>query len=241
MKLIALTILLYGALATAAPLPPKWRFEYNYGRATTHYLEKQPSILFTSANIKQVADYHQFLYQYLLFPNWLDFSMGANFTGLQAQEPSEKEDQFIYATGFVNLGVMLPISDFWNIKLVAETFYTTMVVKEDNFGFRNLTGSQFYPEVEWLPFGSDTFMQITPYFKVPLISDVGNRRETTIGLKFSLPFGGERAQRYPTFAYQKSLVIRVFYTHLELDFERDDFIPSKIDVRQIGATLGFNF
>ena len=241
MKLIFLTILLTSLSALAAPLPPKWRFEYNYGRATTHYLEEQPSIVFTHANVKQVADYHQFIYQYLIFPSWLDLSIGANLTGVQAEEPSEEEDQFIYATGYVNLGVMLPISDFWNIKLVAETFYTTMEVEDDKFGFRNLTGNQIYPEIEWLPFGSDIFMQITPYFKIPLISDVGNRKETTIGLKLSLPLGSERAQRYPTFAYQRSFILRVFYTHLELEFEREDFIPAEIDVRQIGATLGFNF
>lgn len=241
MKLILLTILLFTTAAQAAKIPPQWRFEYNYGQATTHYLEEQPSILFTNANVKQVADFHQFQYQYFIFPRWLDFSLGANLTGLSVQEPSERENQFIYTTAYANLGILLPISDFWNIKIVAETFYTTMVVKDDEFGFRNLTGSQLYPEVEWLPFGSDTFMQITPYLKVPLITDVGNRKETTIGLKLSLPLGSQRSQRYPTFAYQKSFILRVFYTHLELEFEREDFIPAEIDVRQIGATLGFNF
>lgn len=232
---------MYVQSALAAPLPPKWRFEYNYGRATTHYLESQPSILFTRANIEQVADYHQFVYQYLIFPSWLDFSIGANFTGLQVESPSETEDQFLYATAYANLGIMLPLSDFWNIKLVAETFYTTMEVQDDKFGFRNLTGNQIFPEVEWLPFGSDTFLQITPYFKIPFVSDVGNRKETTIGLKLSIPLSGERAQRFPTFAYQRSLVFRIFYTQLQLEFDRKDFIPAEIDVRQIGATLGFNF
>lgn len=241
MKLFLLTILLFSAAVNAARIPPKWRFEYNYGKAQTHYLEEQPSILFTNTNIKQIADYHQFQYQYLIFPKWLDFSLGASLTGLIVDEPSDKEDQFIYTTAYANLGVMLPISDFWNIRIVAESFYTTMEVKDDKFGFRNLTGNQLYPEIEWLPFGSNTFIQITPFFKVPFVTDVGNRRETTIGFKLSLPIGGERAQRFPTFAYQKSFTLKIFYTHLELEFDREGFIPAEIDVRQIGANLGFNF
>ncbi|MBD67096.1 MAG: hypothetical protein CME62_17980 [Halobacteriovoraceae bacterium] len=224
----------------AAKLPPRWRFEYNYGQAKTHYLEEQPSILSTNANIEQVADFHQFIYQYYLLPPWLDFSLGGNITGLSVQSPSEKEEQFQYLTAFANLGVVLPFSDFWNVKLIAEYFYTSMIVEDDAFGFRNLRGTQVYPEVEWLPFGSDMFFQVSPYLKVPLFSDVGDREETTIGLKFVFPLSGKNL-KFPVYAYGKSIIVRVFYTNMRLEFERDDFIPAEIDVRQYGATLGFNF
>ena len=225
----------------SAELPPKWRFEYSYGKVKTFYLEDQPSIVFTRANINQVSDFHQFMYQYYLVPPWIDLSVGLSSTGTQIEEPTDEAEQFRYITAYANLGFVIPISDFWNIKLVAEHFYTSMQVKDDAFGFQNLTGSQVYPEFEWLPFGSDMFIQISPYFKVPLWSDTGNRRETTIGLKLKVPVTGSAGLRFPSFAYQNAIMIKVFYTNMHLNFQRDGFIDSEIDVRQVGATLGFNF
>ncbi|MEE2671048.1 MAG: hypothetical protein VYA54_05030 [Bdellovibrionota bacterium] len=240
MKLLSL-LLFFSTNIYAANIPPNWRFEYNYGQATTHYLEEQPSIIFTQANIKQVADFHQFVFQYYLLPPWLDFSIGGNITGLNVNEPEEVENQFRYMTGFANLGIVIPFSDYWHVKLVAEYFYTTMKVKDDAFGFTNLSGWQAYPEIEWLPFGSSQFVQISPYFKFPLASNTSNRQETTLGLKFKFPFGSEQNLKFPLYAYGKSIVLKVFYTNMRLEFNQEGFIPSEIDVRQYGATLGFNF
>lgn len=234
-------ILLLSSNIFAANLPPRWRFEYNYGQATTEYIEEQPSIVFTRADIVQRADFHQFIFQYYLLPPWIDFSIGGNITGLTVEEPEETAQQFQYLTGFANLGFVLPFSDFWNVKLVTEYFYTTMIVEDDEFGFRNLRGTQVFPEIEWLPFGSDMFLQISPYLRVPLFSDIGNRQETTVGLKIVLPVGSEKNLRFPVYAYGKSLIFKVFYTNMRLDFQEEGFIESEIDVRQYGATIGFNF
>ena len=229
-------------LAYGAELPPNWRFEYNYGQATTEYTETQPSIVFNDTDVIQIADFHQFIWQYYLVPPWLDISIGGNITGAtQVQEPEEEAQQFQYLTGFANAGVVLPFSDYWHTKLVFEYFYTSMIVDDDAFGFRNLRGTQIYPEVEWLPFGSDMFIKISPYFRVPLFSDIGNRQETTVGLKLSIPVGSRKNLRFPLFAYGKYLTVKVFYTQMKLTFEREGFIPSDIEVRQYGATIGFNF
>ena len=45
------------SLAFGAELPPNWRFEYNYGQATTEYIETQPSIVFTDTEVTQIADF----------------------------------------------------------------------------------------------------------------------------------------------------------------------------------------
>lgn len=223
-------------------MPPRWRFEYNYGQATTFYDEKQPSIVFEDTNIEQVSDRHEFIWQYFLAPPWLDFSIAGTLTGAQVNEtdPVGEGNEFQYVTAYTNLGANIPISDFWSIKLIFEYFYTSMLVEDDAFGFRNLRGSQIYPEIEWLPFGSDMFTQISPYFRVPLWSDVGGREETTVGIKLKFPFSG-KGLRFPAFAYQKAIILRVFYTEMNLEFQREDFIPAEIQVRQYGASIGFNF
>jgi hypothetical protein len=240
-KILAIFFILTFCTNTfSAELPPRWRFEYSYGKVKTFYLEEQTSILFTRANVNQISDFHQFVYQYYLVPPWIDISIGANTTGTQVEEPEEQADQFRYITAYANIGFIIPISDFWHIKLIAENFYTSMQVKDDAFGFQNLRGNQIYPEFEWLPFGSDMFLQVTPYFKVPLWSDVGGRKETTIGLKFKIPLNGKRVM-FPSFAYQKAIMLKVFFTNMHLNFEKEGFIASDIDVRQVGASVGFNF
>ena len=232
---------LFSLDALAARIPPRWRFEYDYGKARTNYLEQQPSVAFNDTDIEQISDFHQFTFQYYLLPPWLDFSIGGNIAGISTEDPVDTADQFQYLTVFSNLGVVLPFSDFWSVKLVGEYFYTSMIVKDNAFGFRNLTGMQLYPEIEWLPFGSNMFLQVSPYLKVPLLSDVGNRQETTLGLKIAVPLGSKKELKFPLYSYGRSLIIRIFYTNMRLTFAQQGFISSEIDVRQYGATLGFNF
>ena len=238
---VILFIFINSAISFSAVNPPRWRFEYDYGKVQTTYFEEQLTILFDKKEINQLADYHQVIYQYYLLPPWLDLSIGLNSTGTQIESPSETDRQFRYLNAFANIGVVIPLSFYWSVKLVAETFYTTMIVENNQFGFRNLRGTQIYPEVEWLPFGSDMFFQMTPFFKVPLFSDLGNRKETTVGLKFSIPINSPRQMRFPTFAYNTSFVLKLFYTNLSLQFEESGFISSEFDVRQYGITVGLNF
>ncbi len=241
MKLSLIALFLFSLSSLAAVTPPRWRFQYDYGKVKTEYFEEQLSIIFDKKEIIQTADFHQFIYQYYLAPPWLDFSIGANITGTNVDDPSDEDLQFKYISGYANLGVLIPISYYWNIKLVTETFYTTMEVKDDKFGFRNLRGTQIYPEIEWLPFGTDMFFQVSPYFKFPLWSDTGNREETTVGLKFSIPLTSPGSMRFPTFAYNTSLVVRLFYTNMKLDFEESGFISSEFKIKQYGLTVGLNF
>ncbi len=234
-------LFIYSAFSYAAVNPPRWRFEYNYGKVKTEYHEEQLSIIFDKKEIKQTADFHQFIYQYYLLPPWLDFSIGGNITGLQVDEPSEEDQQFQYLTAFANIGIQIPFSDYWNVKLVTESFYTSMIVEDDKFGFKNLRGTQIYPEIEWLPFGSDMFIQISPYLKFPIWSDTGARKETTIGIKLNIPIRSPNQMRFPTFAYNTSFVLKFFYTNMSLDFEKKGFISSEFEVRQYGLLFGMNF
>ncbi|OUR97441.1 hypothetical protein A9Q84_14035 [Halobacteriovorax marinus] len=238
---VLLTLFILIVSTQAAQLPPKWRLEYNYGLVESKYKEFQDTIVFTPTNTTQQTDYHQFIFQYYFLPPWIDFSMGLNTTGTNTSKPEDETKHFQYFTAFMNLGFVLPISDYWNFKLVVERFFTTMIVPGNKFGFRNLTGNQIYPEVEWLPFGSDIFFQMSPYIKFPIWSDIGGRKETTAGLKFKFPLGSARNIKFPAYAYQTSILLKFFYSKMELTFERPGFISSEISIEQIGATIGFNF
>lgn len=238
---VLFVFILFSSQLYAARNPPKWKFAYHAGKANTNYIETQPTLAFTYKNIDQKSAFQEFHWTYFLMPPFLDITLAAQHTGLQYEEPESVEDQFQYITAMANIGAHIPFSDFFQLKLIFEYFYTTMLVKDDLFGFRNLSGYQVYPELELLPFGSTMFAQITPYFKVPLWSDFGNRRETTIGLKWKIPFFAPQEQIFPNYAYQRSVILRVFYTQMHLEFQREGFIQSNMDVRQIGATLGFSF
>jgi hypothetical protein len=225
----------------AARNPPSWKFAYHAGRTDTNYIETQPSLAFTAKDVDQKSAFQEFHWTYFLLPPYLDITLAAQHTGLQYETPEDPADQFQYITAMANIGAHIPFSDFFQLKLVFEYFYTTMIVQDNQFGFRNLRGYQVYPELEVLPFGSTMFAQITPYFKVPLWSDVGNRQETTIGLKWKIPLFAPQEQRFPSYAYQRSVILRVFYTQMNLAFARAGYIQSDMEVKQFGATLGFSF
>lgn len=240
MKLI-ISALLFTQFLYSAELPSRWRFEYHIGKVTTEYVEEQSSILFQDTDITQRSAYQEFIFQYFLLPPYIDFTSGAQVTGYQVDEPEDPAEQFTYLTGYANLGFLVPWGDYFQLKIIFEHFYTTMLVRDDAFGFQNLRGNQIYPELEFLPFGSDMFLQISPYLKFPLWTDTGNRRETTVGLKLKIPLGSAREQRFPTFAYQKAIIIKLFYTNMALKFKRNDFIESDMKVNQYGASIGFSF
>ena len=86
------------------------------------------------------------------------------------------------------------------------------------------------------------FLQISPFIKFPLLTDSGKRSEFTAGLKIKIPTSSNaRAMKFPAYAYQKAIVIKVFYRKIELFFEKSGFADSKIETSEIVGTLGFSF
>jgi len=225
----------------AAKNPPNWKFAYHFGQAVTNYIEEQPSIAFVSKDLQQKSAYQEFQWTYFLIPPYVDINLTTQLTGLQYEEPKDQADQFKYITTMANIGIHIPVSDFIQFKLVFEYIYTTMIVQDNAFGFQDLYGYQVYPEVEFLPFGSTMFAQITPFFKISVWSNIYNRKETTYGLKWKIPLFSPQEQRFPTYAYQRSFILKAFYSNMNLTFEQEGFIPSEMDVEQYGVTLGFSF
>jgi len=132
-------------------------------------------------------------------------------------------------------------TDFLNIRMVGEYFYATMVTQNDSFGFNNLYGWNIYPEFEILPFGSDMFLQISPFARFPLVNFDEVREETIYGIKIKVPLGSDRSMRFPVYAYQKALIFKFYYNKIRYRFEQQGFISNDIEMSQYVGTLGFNF
>ena len=101
-------------------------------------------------------------------------------------------------------------------------------------------GWQIYPEFEWMAFGTDAFLKVNTFFKVPLWTDTGNRQEFTAGLKLRIPFFGG-AKRFPVYAYKSALIFKVFYSKLKLKFANPGFRGGNVEIEQVGASIGLNF
>ena len=83
-------------------------------------------------------------------------------------------------------------------------------------------------------------MQINTFFKIPLWTDTGNRKEFTAGIKLRIPFS-RGAARFPAYAYKSALVIKAFYTKLELKYADPALLQGTVEIEQTGASIGFNF
>lgn len=216
--------------------------EFNVGQMNNDYIEEQDSVLFTNKNFTQKSIYGELTWQYFIIPPFLDIGVKLSSEGLSIQSPEDQSLQFKYHQAFVNAGILFPrFSDFVNIRLVGEYYYTKMVTENDSFGLSSLYGWNVYPEIEILPFGDSMFLQISPYAKVPLIKVGETREELTYGLKIKVPLGSSANMRFPLYAYQKALIFKVFYTATTFDYSSPGLISSKIEMKQLALTVGFNF
>ncbi|MBL7665316.1 MAG: hypothetical protein JNM93_09290 [Bacteriovoracaceae bacterium] len=230
-------VLFFLTSAYAAKTPSRLRFEFNFGTSNMDYVENQTAPAFVDQDFKEKSSWSEFALQYYLLPPYFDITASAQYTGGNISEPKLKGDQIEILTGQATLGWVLPqFSEFYQLKLNLERFYMTTFTEDNDFGFRNLVGWQVYPTLEWLTFGSDAFMQISTFFKVPLWTDTGNRRELTAGLKFRIPFGQRRG--FPAYAYQTAIILKVFYTDLRVQYEND---TGEVEIKQSGASIGFNW
>jgi hypothetical protein len=170
-KFIFLILLISSAFSATAP--SRWRFEINHGTVETEYFEDNV----TDKRVDQESSWTEFVMQYYIAPPYFDLTLSAQVTGASISEPTNEADQIQFATGILNIGYVLPQwSEFFQVKLNFERFFTTTETQNEQFGFRNLTGWQVYPELEWLTFGSDAFIASEYFFLRPrfgLIPPIG--------------------------------------------------------------------
>ncbi len=232
----------FTSLAQAATNPPLWRFNLDLGYGKMNYTETDISPVTSDEDIDQTALFVDFSFlQYIVAPG-IDLTAGAQIYGLSPSEPENENEQFQSTYGYVGLGFnFYTFSDYFSVRLVLEGF-TQDIATEGDFGFSSLFGAQAYPEFEILPFGTDMFMQISPFLKLPLLTDSGKRREFTVGLKVKLPTTSNTNQmKFPAYAYQKAIVFKLFYRKVDLLFEKSGFIPLEIETSELIGTIGFSF
>jgi hypothetical protein len=240
--ILSVILIIISSNIFAANRPGRLRFEFNYGNVTTEYTESQLTNLFDNVEVIQKSEMLDLMFQYFLVPPYIDLTFGIQSAGSKVKSLEGHAKSFRYLNGYLNAGWVMPsFNDFWSLRMIFEGYFTTILVDGEEYGFKNLWGGQIYPEIEYLPFGTDLYTQVSPFFKFPLYTRDDQRKETTIGLKIKIPLGSERTARFPLYAYQKAIILRVFYSKVELKFQRTGFVPSYINVNQIGVTLGFNW
>lgn len=230
------------SVAQAATNPPLWRINLDLGHGKMNYTETRNTPSFTDKNIDQKAMFVDFSFlQYIIAPD-IDLTAGAQIYGLSPSEPENELNQFQSYYGYLNLGFSFySFSDYLRIRLVLEGFNQN-IVSDGNFGFKNLWGGQIYPDIEILPFGTDMFLQISPFFKIPLLTDSGKRSEFTAGIKIKIPTSSDsKSMKFPAYAYQNAFVIKLFYRKVDLLFQKSGFIDSEIETEEFIASLGFSF
>ncbi len=248
-------LLFLSASVYAAKVPSRYRMELAYGYTVTDYEENQFTNLKPPLDNNQVSGALEATFHYFLIPPYLDFKLGVDYVGVnvfkndvegveieQIKDEGLGGEQFTYLTALATFGIIMPeLTEHLQLKLNIERFYTTMIVDGNEFGFRNLQGWQVYPDIEWLTFSEGRFFKMSTFFKIPLWTDVGNRRETTIGFKFRVPIGSSRGRSFPLYAYERAITLKAYYTDIDLSFERADARNAAFDVRQYGLVLGVNF
>lgn len=240
-KILIFIVAFYSSELIANPQPSLWRFEFLYSDVTTHYQEIQNSVLFTNRDIEQKTTKVDLTAQLYLIPPILDVGFTYSLAGIKDDQNITATNRYQYSTAASYIGFRLPLNtDFFNVRLVGEYFTSSVLVENDLFGFRKLTGTQLYPEIEIFPFGPGSFFQISPYAKVALLSSDDSREETTYGLKIKIPYGRNRL-RYPLYAYQKAIIIKLYSSQINLVFQREGYVPADIEYQETGLSVGFNW
>jgi hypothetical protein len=223
----------------SAPVPTRFRYEVHLGKAWSNYTEKRFSVLVEDRDIDQSSYMGEFQGTYWAVPRYLDFNLGTRQIGF-APETDNPDEAYSLNHSWANIGLHLPLfSDFLWFKLVGEGFYANMS-SQDGFGFTGLTGGTIYPGLEYFPKGSDLFFSASPFIKVPLASGDNVWREYTYGLKLRFPVVRGQA-RFPLYAYQKALVIRIIYSKLEMNIRKPGYLPVDAGNTWTGLTLGFEW
>lgn len=224
----------------SAPIPTRFRWEANIGKAWSKFSETRNSVIAPDKKIDQESYFTDFKGTYIIIPKYFDINAGATYIGLAHQSPANPKDQFVYQYFFANAGLNIPFSDFFWLRLVAETFYSTMITPNGTFGFRNLGGSQFYPTFEYFPFETEFFTSISPFIKFPIVSTGTVWKEWVYGLKFRFPVvRGE--PKFPLFAYQQAFVVRFSYNKLELNITQPGFLPYEAEHSWFGVSIGYEW
>ncbi|MFL5813887.1 MAG: hypothetical protein ACJ763_09950 [Bdellovibrionia bacterium] len=126
------------------------------------------------------------------------------------------------------------ISEPWRLLLMFGGYYTTMSVSTNNFGFKNLSGPQFFPVLRRALSQGDS---VSTYFKISPVSAGGisvtnlNSREMAFGVTYNKNLKNGH-----------SIPFSIDYSNLKSEIESDDG-TAKVPVQLNSLTfgVGYNF
>lgn len=240
MKILMIILVIHTFKIWGAPIPTRFRYEFNYGKSSSNYIEIRDSVLIKNRNIRQESNFGDLQITYWAKPKMFDFNFGSRMMGFSAKSDGAENEIYTLNYTWLNAGFHFPILyDFLWGKIVAEAFYADMN-SQDGFGFRNLTGGSIYPAVEYFSHGTDMFFSASPFLRLPLLTGDNVWREFAYGIKLKFPVvRGKR--RFPLYAYQTAFVIRLMYSKLELAIRKSGYLPVDAIHSWSGLSVGFEF
>lgn len=241
MKIIILITFILSSKAFSATNPPLWRISFLGAISSDKYEEFQDTPIKSPVNTEQQSTNFEIAFTQILLAPIVDLTAGLEYKGISTSKVKPVNFSFKSYYGFLNLGFDLyRYNDFFKLRFILEGFTSTLKADSETFGYKGLWGGQAYPEIIFSPFGTDSRLQISPFLKLPLLTQSDKRKEFTLGLLVNLPLATGRVP-YPSYAYKKSLILKLYYRKVDLLFEKSGFLPLDISTEEINLSLGFSF
>jgi hypothetical protein len=229
-----MTFLFFVAELKAAPIPSSWRFQLDFGYETFDYKDEYQFQPFLNNNIKSKNLTTRLQGTYFLWAPYLYLEGAGDYSKSQS---SNHDVAFYKYEIHARVGFYVPGDYFW-FKLISENYFTSLVATDNSYGYKNIESWVVYPVFGLNSQAIDSAINLSIYYKFPILKASNQIKETLIGAEVRIPLGEKF--KYPLFAYQKAIFFRLEYR----DYEFEYLISSRsliIKNESLLYSIGYNF
>lgn len=241
--LVLFIVLILSGNSFCASVPSHWRLGLSLGQSQLNFKERRNSLTFSEVNIRQASYVFDASFGYFLFAPSFQLKSNLHILTPNSVEnynnTNEQKGISIYEADIGFSWSMFTLFRLLNISVETEYFYSTTFTEADAFGYKALSGFQLYPSFQLRLAEDDGATRFSIFSRIPLLSDVGNREELTLGLVFWVPFAGN--SRFPLYAYEKSLLIKIIYSSIQLEYDDPSYFTGTVDLEKTYLSLGLSF
>lgn len=241
---VLITLFLLTTNVFAARIPTNWRVGVAAGYSQLSFNERRNSLTFPDVEVDQSSYVFDFSLGYFLIAPGLQFKGNLHILSPNSvenfQNSAEQQGISFYEGDVGITWNMFTLFRLFSVSLESEYFYSTTFTQDDTFGYKALSGFQLYPSFQLRLTEDDGATRFSIYSRIPLISDVGNREEITVGMIFWLPLGGSPIQ-FPLYAFENTMIVKITYSSVKIDYTDPSFFTGAVELSKVYASIGFNF
>ncbi len=228
--------------AEAVRLPRRYKIGLSIGQTWTNYSELyqfQPGLLIP--DLKQRSILGTLSLTYYLVPEVIDVNAEGYLTLATLAKSGANDDLRFYGLNF-RVGYVIPLNyETWRLVLFGGWYHANTLVLGGGYGYKNLYGPQFYPQLEYAPYVEERRFTYGVYAKISPVTDglTGydfKNRELGAGINFKVPIG---KLIYPIDSYTTLLVLSLGWSHL--NFEHFNVRVVTISQNNLTAGIGLQF